>query len=152
MAFTRFCKKADLERAVGGAAVLIELLDKNKDGIADETLVVDCIDAGSNELASYIQSTVALESLTEPYPLVLIFKSADAAAFYAWVKGSDRQAVPDAVREGYDAAVRWAQDVGLRKATLAVTPKPTLDPPSGFVDPDPLGMGISITAFRKGFR
>lgn len=153
MAFTRFCKKADLERAVGGASVLVELLDKNKDNTADDNLVVDCIDAGCNEIASYIQTTVSLDSLSEPYPLILVFKSADAAAFYAWTKGSDRQAVPEPVRDAYDAAIRWAQDVGAKRAALAVTPKPALDPPAQMVNPDPHGCRVSVEAFRKsGYR
>jgi hypothetical protein len=132
--------------------VLVQLLDKNGDGIADADLVADVLDAGSNELASYMQVTVDLATLTPPYPRSLVLKAADACAFHAWSRGSEHQAAPENVQTLYDAAIRWATDVGGRKATLGVVPKPGLDPPAVLVDPDPNGTGISRAGFARGFR
>jgi phage gp36-like protein len=148
----RFSDQSDLERAVGGAAPLRQLLDKNGDNQPDQDLVEQSLDAGSNELASYIQAAVELESLQRPYPLVLVLKAADASAFYAWRYGAYGQPIPDNIVQAHEAAVRWAQDVGARRATLGVSPKPSLDPPAELVDPDPCGNRISIKGFRKCYR
>jgi phage gp36-like protein len=146
-----YCNQADLERALGGANVLVELLDKNEDGVADADHVTDVLDEGSNELASYLQVNIDLSTLIPPYPRVLVLKAADVCAFHAWSRGSEHQAAPQNIQALYDAAIRWAGDVGRRRATLGVVPKPGLDPPAKMVDPDPAGMGISRAGFAKGF-
>lgn len=148
----QFHTKADLEFAVGGAAILLQLLDKDQDQVADDPLVTACIEEGSNELASYIQAQVDLNALRPPYPGVLITKSADASAFHAWSRGSDGQAAPPNVVQRYEAAIAWAKDVGLRRATLGVVPKAALDPPVEMIVSDPLGQGISVEGFKRGFR
>jgi phage gp36-like protein len=147
-----FFTQADLERAAGGAAVIVKLLDKDEDGVADADHVEAVLVAGSSEIASYIQKTVELSSLTAPYPSALVLKAADCGVFHAWVRGSEGQAVPPNVQALYDAAIRWAVDVGRRQATLGVVPKPGLDPPAKLVDADPAGMGISRRGFARGFR
>lgn len=149
----RYCSQGDLERALGGAVILRQLLDKLGSNQAAIDFVNQAIDAGSNELASYIQRKVDIGSISAPYPLSLVLKSADAAAFYAWKFGAYGQEIAPNIVQGYDAAVRWAKDVGDGVATLGVTPKPALDPPSETVDYDPQGEKVSIAAFRKwGFR
>ena len=148
----RFFEQSDLERAVGGAAQLVQLLDKDKDDVADLDMVRQVQDAASNEIASYIQPIIDLDALEAPYPLALVFKAADAGAFYAWRYGSYGQGIPDHVIQAYDAAIRWAQDVGQRKATLGFSPKPTLDPPAKLIDHDPLGVGVTVAGFKRGFR
>src|SRR5262245_31988129 len=115
---SQYCTQADLERALGGAAVLVQLLDKDQDGQADPDAVSDVLDAGSNEVASYIQVMVELSSLRPPYPRALVLKTADCCAFHAWSRGSERQAAPQNIQSVYDAAIRWAIDVGQRRATL----------------------------------
>ena len=148
----RFFDQADLERAVGGAQQLKELLDKNHDDVPDEDLVLQAIDAASNEIASYIHPTIDLDSLARPYPLALVFKSADAGAFYAWRYGSYGQGIPDAVTSAYQEAIRWAKDVGAKRATLGSQPNATLYQPVGVVDHDPNGTGVSVKGFKRGFR
>jgi phage gp36-like protein len=147
-----YCSQADSERALGGANVLVEILDKNEDGVADADHVIDVLDEGSNELASYLQVNIDLSTLIPPYPRVLVLKAADVCAFRAWSRGSEHQAAPQNIQALYDAAIRWAGDVGRRRATLGVVPKPGLDPPAKLVDPDPDGMGISRAGFARGFR
>jgi phage gp36-like protein len=148
----RFCQQADVERALGGASQLVQLLDKDADNVADAELVDAVIDAASSEVASYIQVTIDLDTLAAPYPLALVLKTADIAAFHAWRYGSYGQAIPDQVVQGHDAAVRWAQDVGTKKATLGSVKRQTLEQPTGVRDFDELGSGISIAGFKKGFR
>lgn len=148
----RYCQQIDLERALGGAVILRQLLDKLATNQAQLDFVNQAIDAASNELASYIQRKVDIASVKAPLPLSLVLKTADAAAFFAWKFGGYGQEIAPNIMAGYDAAVRWAKDVGDGVATLGVVPKAALDPPAEFVDPDPLGTGMSVRAFRRGFR
>ncbi len=104
------------------------------------------------DIASYIQKTVDIASLQEPYALSLVFRTADCCAWRAWLRGAYGQGIPQHVQAAYDLAIAWAKDVGDRVATLGTTPKPSLDPPTGLVDFDPTGSRISIKGFRGGFR
>ena len=148
----RFCQQSDVERAVGGAAQLVQLLDKDADNVADLDLVNQAIDAACNELASYIEPTVAAASLSAPFPLILVLKSADAAAFYAWRFGAYGQAIPDNVLQAHEKAISWAKDVGAKTATLVVSPKATLNQPVGVVDHDSDGTKLSVAGLKRGFR
>lgn len=148
----RYCQQVDLENAVGGPTVLVQLLDKNGDGVADPLLVNDALDAGCADIAAKIERIVALGGISEPYPTQLVKQSARACAFYAWGIGSDGQAIPAHVQALYDNAMRWAERVGDRQDGLGESPRPDLSPPSRIIDPDPCGRGVSVAGFKKGFR
>src|SRR5262249_9377244 len=119
----QFCTQADLERALGGAVQLVQLHDRGADGNADPASVTDILDYGSNELASYIQRLVDVATIATPYPRILVLKAADVCAYHAWARGSRNEAIPDTIREKYEAAIRWANDVGEGRATLAIAPQ-----------------------------
>jgi phage gp36-like protein len=157
----RFCTQADLERALGGAKQLVQLLAKQGANVPDPALVNQVLDAASSEVASYIQVAVDLGSLSEPFPPVLIFKTASCAAFYAWQYGAYGQAIPDPVVQVHEAAIRWARDVADRRATLGTVQKPGLDPLAATVDYDPIATQatsrddvskISVASMKFGFR
>ena len=170
----QFCTQADVERAVGGAKPLAQLLDPNRTGTGvDAQSMTDVLDMGSLEIASYIQVAISLAGLTAPYPRILVLKTADVCAFHAWMRGAQGQGIPEQVVHRYEAAIRWAQDVGARRATIGIDPKPAVDPPNELIDPQqgaipsgfaggtndwemnatPSGGSISIAGFRRsGFR
>jgi len=158
-----YCSQQDLERSLGGSQVLVELLDRTGAGI-DATEVIDILDLASAEIASYIQVELDLSGITSPYPRLLVLKTADIAAYHAWSRGISRQAVPPPLQDLYAAAIQWAKDVGDKKATLGVAPKPAIDKRVGVVDFDPLSTsananagqgvraGMSVAAMKMGFR
>lgn len=169
----QFCTQADVERAIGGAGLFLQLMDPSNSGSVDTQSVQDVLDAGSSEMASYIQLAVEISGLQSPYPRVLVLKTADMCAYHAFTRGSHGQGTPQNIVDKYEAAVRWAKDVGQRQATLGVVPKPSLDPPTELVDSQfgaipagfsngtndwemqtqPKGGSISIAGFRRsGFR
>jgi phage gp36-like protein len=148
----RFCQQADLERALGGAAILTQLLDKDGDNNADPDMVEQVIDAAMSELCSYIQVTVSLSTLVAPYPFALVAKTADVAAFYSWRYGAYGQPIPENIVTGYEKAISWAQDIATKKATLGAVRKNNLDQPTGVRDHDPHGRHVSVRGFRRGFR
>lgn len=168
----QFCVQADVERALGGAKVLRQLLDPNQTGVIDAQSVTDVLDLGTTEVSSYIQLAVELSALVNmtPFPRILVLKTADVCAYHAFLRGSNGQGPPENIVARYEAAIRWAKDVGQRAATLGADPKPALDPPAEMIDPQlgpiPAGFGgdwemktsppggaITIGGFRRsGFR
>lgn len=146
----RYFEKADLARAVGGAKVLVKLLDKDKDGVADASLIEGIIDDACAEMASLIEKNVALAGLKAPWPRILSSKASHVGAFLAWGEGSEGQAIPEWVQSRYDAAYRWAKDAGAGEASMGVIDRPALDPPAKTLDPDPYGQGVSIAGFKRG--
>ncbi len=149
----RFHEQRDLELRLGGAKVLKMLTDKDKDGIPDPDLVEAAIDAGCAEIAAIIERTVALAGLQQPYPYLLVLHSSWASAYQAWAMGGEGQAIPDRIVDGYDKALKFAQEVvATRGGALGITPRPALDPPAHQVDPDPCGKGLSVRGFKRGLR
>jgi hypothetical protein len=157
----RFCQQADVERALGGPAQLLQLLAKTDPNVADPDLVDAVLDAASSEMGSYIQVAVDLGALNPPYPLALVLKTAELAAFHAWRYGAYGVAIPDAIMQGRDAAVRWAQDVGNKRATVGAVRKQNLDQPVGVRDQDPIASAqtdrpgttkVSVASLKLGFR
>lgn len=148
----RYCSQADLERALGGAGQLTQLLAKQDPNIADAGLVNQVLDAASGEVQSYFIN-LDLRTVVEPYPPALVTKTADIAAFYAWRYGAYGQGIPESIMQGHDAAVRWAQDVGNKRAALGVPDAtPNLSERLGSIDHDPDGHAVSIKGFKRGFR
>lgn len=148
-----FICKADIEAECGGAAQLIEWLDKDGDGIADSALVAKAISAGVSDLSPYIEVTWDLSSIQPPYPQALILNCAKAAAYHAARIGSDGQTVPPTLVDARAEALAWAKDVATKRATLGRrNDAPSLSPVPQLVDPDPLSTQMSIAGLRKGFR
>ena len=136
-----FCSKADLELAVGGAAALVQLLDHDRDQVADQDLVDAAITAAMAEVTSTAQIVVLLRTLAPPYPVVLVRITARIAAYYAWLLGSKGQAMPDDVRQDYQEALRWLDRLAEGKRTLGVDPHPA----------SALGVGL-VEVNREGDR
>lgn len=147
----QYCSQADLERAVGGAAQLRQLLDKDGDNVADLDLVNMCLNTASGEIASYLIN-IDLDTVVEPFTSALVAKTADIAAYYAWRYGGYGNPIPELVKSDRDEAIAWAKDVGKKYATLGEREKPNLEDVVGVIDFDPLGQGISVKGFKRGFR
>lgn len=152
MAELQLFTQADLERALGAPAILRQLADPGRTNQVDAGVVKDIIDIASTEMCSYVQLAVDLATLQQPYPRVLVLKAADMGAYHAWLRGAQGQGVPAEIIQRYENAVRWAQDVGQRRATIGTTVKPTLDPPASQVVADPDGTRVSVEGFKRGFR
>jgi len=142
-----YCSQSDLEVTLGGAHILVQLLDKNGDGTADSAMVTACLDRATAEIDSRIQVAVDLSALSAPYPNQLIYKTADVAAYEAWKAGAEGQVIPDAVQSRYDDAINWATQVATRRATLGVVPRPTSGQIVEQIDRNPIGATQHVPTF-----
>ena len=138
-----------LEYAVGGAAVLKELLDKDGDGTADSALVTDVLARADAEVNSAIQVAVQLPLVTTPDAVK--YAATDVAAFVAFQYGTAAQGVPDQIRSRYEAALRWLDDVATRKRTVGTASRPTTDQQVEQVKVEPYTAGTSIRDSLRGF-
>jgi hypothetical protein len=156
MAQARYCDQERLEGELGGPAVLVQLLDKDGDGIADAALVDIALDSGCSDMDEALAVNAALGAgpgvLAPPYAPALIKRSAHACAYHAHVIGTLGQAVPELTQRRYDAAIAWARSAGIRELTLGTVASPASSIPVRLVDPDPCGIGVSRRGFARGFR
>ena len=134
-----YCSSSDLSLAVGGGSVLVQLLDKNGDGVADADQVAACLARATSEVNGAIQIAIDLDSLSAPYPDELIYRTADIAAYRAWLQGGDGQTMPDAIKASYENAAKWLDQVARRERTLGVLPKPATSQQAEQIDRNPTG-------------
>ena len=138
----------DLALRVGGSAVLVRLLDKDGDGVADDALVSACINQASSEVDAAVQVRHSLPLASTP--MILTATESSLAAYYAHQFGTDGQGVPPNVRQMAEDARAFLTDVAEGRRTLAVSVKPATDLEAAQVDPDPDQTSVSRTSL-KGF-
>lgn len=144
-----FCSQTDLEYAVGGAATLAQLLDKDGDGYADAQFVSRILDRATGEAKSAVQLSNDLGALANGViPDSLIYATANIAAYYAFLEGTQGQGVPDSIRANYDDALRWLDQIARKERTLGATPRTVTDQQVGIIDPDPQGLKVSRRSLR----
>lgn len=154
-----FCNQADLEIALGGAAELVQLADRDQDGVADLSVVTDYLESG----AAVVRAAVEVKH--EPETIAAL--DADSlrhlrdlnkwwSAAIAWLEGSKNQAMPERLREQRE----WVQQeldrirTGERRlGRVAGGKAAALGQFVGNVDHDPCRTGVSVASLRKfGFR
>lgn len=153
-----YCTQADLEIALGGPDVLVQLADRDQDGVADPIVVTDYLEGGASELRS------AVEVKHDPETIAALDSDSlrrlrDAnkwlSARLAYEEGGRGMAMPPQVEAGAARADKFADDLakGYRRLGRVAGGKvAAINQPVGVVDPDPRGCGVSIHGFKKGFR
>jgi hypothetical protein len=151
MAEIAWCVQLDLELMLGGAANLIQLTDKDGDGVADAPLVAALLARGNAEASSAVQVQSDLSSFTAPYPTIVINAAAAITAYYTWLQSTSGVAIPDGAKELYQDALRVLDQIAKRERTLATTTQPAgTNQAVKQIDPDPLGNRITRDSM-KGF-
>ncbi len=121
--------KADLERALGGAHALVELLDFDGDGVADAASVNEILVEVDAEANSYIGMAVDVSDPSVATAPLLLMKEKDCGIYLCWRRGTRWQACPDEVKQAYQDALAWYEKVGARQAGLGNTTRPTSSQP-----------------------
>ena len=120
----QLCVQNDVELAVGGVAVLAQLLDKNGDGIADSDLVASIIGRASSYVIAGIGAAAVPGSLSSPYPDILVYTAANVAAYYSWTMGSSEIVIPDGAKMLMDAADSTIAKIRNREISLGANTAP----------------------------
>lgn len=144
--------QADLERALGGAQVLVELLDFDGDGVADATSVSEILVEADEEANSYIGETVNVSDATVATAPLLLMREKACAVYLVWLRGTRSQAMPDAVRQARLDAIEWYKDVRDRRAGLGTTTKPATAQFVEQVTLQPSDTLVSQSSPRQRFR
>lgn len=137
-----YCTSADLSVSLGGSAVMVQLLDKNGDGVADADQIAACLARATAEMKGAIQIAIDLDSLDAmaSYPDELVYRTTDVAVYRAWLQGGEGQTMPESVRVNYENAARWMDQVAKRERTLGVIPKPATSQQAEQVNQNPAGV------------
>lgn len=129
--------KDKLEAAVGGAAVLRDLLDRDGDGMADDALVDKAIRDAESEAASAVEVVYDLNDPRLDHSLVLEDYKLKLAVYHAYKIGTAGQAIPQDVRDDYDKTIAWLDKLANRQRGAGVPNPPATSFPVELVDIDP---------------
>lgn len=158
MPIEAYCDQADLEIALGGADVLVQLADWNDDGVADDNVVTDYLESGASEVRPAVEVKHDPETIANLDAASLRrLRDANAAlsARIAYEKGGKGVAMPEWIRDRAERQERFLAYLaqGTRRlGRVAGGNVAALSQPAAIIDPDPNGCGMSITALKKGFR
>jgi len=143
-----YCSKSDLELAVGGAAVLVRLLDKDRNGVADANLIDACLTKATSEAdcALQIRHQLPLQEL----PAILTTHVAALAAYYAHQMGTDGQGVPDRHVQAAADARTFFDQLAEGHRTIGIPHKPATDQDVRQINTDPYGDRVTRRSL-KGF-
>jgi len=121
--------KADLDRALGGADALVQLLDFDNDGVADAASVSEILAEVDAEANSYIGMAIDISDPSVDTAPLLLMREKDCAVYLCWRRGTRWQACPDEVKQAYQDALLWYEKVGRREAGLGNATRPTSSQP-----------------------
>lgn len=158
MTVVAYCTQAELEIALGGAAVLVQLADPNMTGTADATTVQDYLESGAARVRSVVEVRYAPEviaALDSDSLRLLRDLNKWFSAQIAWLEGSRGADVPDRVQAQAEWADKTLAEIRTgerRLGRVSGGTVPALSTVVASVDHDPLGTGVSVAGFKRGFR
>lgn len=153
-----YCDQAALEIALGGADVLVQLSDFNRDGTADATVVTDYLESGAAQVRASVEvkhDPEAIAALDADSLRRLRDANASLSAAIAWRKGGRGQGVPVNVLDQVTREERFLSDLrsgAERLGRISGGISAAINQPATVVDYDSDASGISIAAFKRGFR
>ena len=153
-----FCSAGDLEIALGGPSVLVQLADRDGDGVADPDVVKDYLESG----AATVRAAIEVKHAPEAIALL----DSDSlrhlrdlnkwwSASVAWLEGSRGAAIPDNIKDQRDWVNQELDRIRTgerRLGRVAGGKQAGISALVGVVDHDPGGHRVSVAGFRKGFR
>jgi phage gp36-like protein len=110
--------EAQLAAALGGSAVLVQLLDKNFDGAADRDLVEQAVEKAEIECNSAVQVAFDLDDPSVRDSPALEQHKLVIAVYWAYQLGTSGQAVPPHVRDAYQDTLAWLDRLAAGKRAL----------------------------------
>lgn len=105
-----YCTQQDLTDRFG-ADELLQLADRNLDGIVDAEVIAGAIADADAEIDGYIASRYPLP--LADVPPMLVRRACDIARFFLYSKHPT-----DTVKAAYDDALRWLRDVNAGRVAL----------------------------------
>jgi len=122
--------QAQLERAVGGADKLLQLVDKAKTknlaSMECQEFIAEVLDEGNGEVDGYIGLAVDLgDPALQTAPMLVRYELA-VDVYLTWMKGSGLVGgIPDQVQAEYDRVVGELQKIAERRKGIGLAVKPT---------------------------
>src|SRR5205085_11296126 len=124
-------------QAVGGAAQLVKLGDRNMDGAVDADWYAEVARAANGEVYSYIGVDLDVRDPNLVAAGVLQEYALDVAAFWAYKKGTGGQAIPERIVQAYTLAIASLKEFRAGERRIDLVEEPVRAAPAGQVDMDP---------------
>lgn len=153
-----YCSQSDLEIALGGAAVLVQLADPSGTGTADSGIVTDYLDSAAGQIRSVIEvkyDPETIANLDADSRRLLRDINKWQSARIAYLEGGRGQAMPQYIAEQADRCDDWLTQLRTGERRLGRVSGGTvaaINQPVGILDYDPLAQKVSIAGFKRGFR
>ncbi len=133
--------QAQLERAVGGADKLLELVDKKNSGTlgsADcQAFINEVLDEGNGDVNGYIGMVVDLASpVLQTAPTLIRYELA-IDAYLVWMKSTGGLGMPPEIRSEYERVTGELEKIGSRKKGIGLLIRPASGQPIQQVEDDP---------------
>jgi phage gp36-like protein len=116
-----YCTETDVQIAAGGPAKLLELVDQDGNGTADDGVLDAAIEAAQAEMDPYLEKQVKVP-LSDPIPSDVKWRCAKLAVLFL---REARGSVSDEHIKEREQHVAWLDGVASGKIALAVDPQPT---------------------------
>lgn len=97
--------RAEAAQAVGGSKQLVELLDRNKDGVVDDDAYAEAMEAAQADVYSLVGTSINIRDTNVPQAPVLRTQAKRCFRYHAHVVGKGGQAMPAGVRDDYNEAI-----------------------------------------------
>ncbi len=141
--------QSQLEYALGGADVLVELTDRTGSGVADTTFVNQVLTDADGEVNGFIALAVSLaDPAVDTAPEVLRLTK-PLAVYLTWLRGTRAQAMPPEVRQARDDARADLELISQRRRGLGMLPRATSSQPVQQAVLEPDEPWVSATSPRQ---
>jgi phage gp36-like protein len=117
-----YCLQADVLLACDGAEELIQLADRDHDGVADTAVVTRAIERADSYMNGYIAKQYATPIAADQVTPELKHRSAELAVYYL---RKDKRALTEEDRDFYDSTEKWLEQIAAGKVSLDADPLPT---------------------------
>lgn len=121
--------QAQLERACGGAAKLLQLIDFDQTGDLGsnscQAFITEVLSEGNGDVNAYVGLAVDLNDATLDTAPMLVRLELAVDVYLTWLKGTGGIAIPDRIQAEYDKAVGDLGMIRDRKMGIGLAARPS---------------------------
>jgi hypothetical protein len=125
--------QAQLERAVGGAKKLLQLVDKDDTGDLShatcQAFIAEILAEGNGDVNGYISPAVDVSDTSLDTAPMLVRYEVAIDAYLAWLKGTGGIGIPEKIEAEYEHAVEQLEKIGNRRKGIGLLTRPNSGQP-----------------------
>lgn len=147
--------QAQLERAVGGSAKLLQLIDRTDTGdlasVDCQAYLTDILAEGNGEVNGYVGLAVDLTDVNLLTAPELIRMELDVDVYLCWLRGTGGVTIPEQVQAAYERTIKQLELIRDRKRGVGLDTRPAASQDVTQVTKDDTEAYFSDSSPRKRF-